>query len=51
MNDRREKSKCPIKNCGGDLVLENGKIECVKCEYKKDEQRKKTPDEYNELLQ
>uniref|UniRef100_A0A6M3JZG8 Uncharacterized protein n=1 Tax=viral metagenome TaxID=1070528 RepID=A0A6M3JZG8_9ZZZZ len=49
MNDRREKSKCP--ECGGDLVFENGKIECVKCDYKKDEQRKKTSDEYNEWLQ
>ncbi len=45
MNDRRQETKCP--ECGGDLVSENGKIECIKCDYKKDEQRKKIPVEQN----
>ena len=46
--DRRSKNKCP--DCGGDLISENGKIECVKCDYRKDEQRKKIEDALNEWL-
>ena len=38
--ERRKDSKCPVKNCGGDLVNNDGRYECLKCNYGQVERRK-----------
>ncbi len=36
--EKRKSDKCP--DCGGELVVNDGRLECLKCEYGQAERRK-----------